>query len=59
MRHALGRGDCLVVVRGGVRAETVRFASVAVGPVAAGPEIAGWLDKPAGPGALSGHHPCS
>ncbi|CAN5309813.1 dienelactone hydrolase family protein [soil metagenome] len=34
----------------GVRAETVRFASVAVGTVPAGPEITGWLSKPGGPG---------
>lgn len=34
----------------GARAEPVRFASVAVGSVPAGPEITGWLIKPDGPG---------
>jgi dienelactone hydrolase len=40
----------LLLCAGSVRAETVRFASVAVGSVAAGPEITGWLTKPSGPG---------
>lgn len=35
---------------GGVRAETVRFPSVAAGSSAAGPEISGWIYRPAGPG---------
>lgn len=36
-----------------VRAETVRFASVAVGGVPAGPEITGRLIKPGGPGRFA------
>jgi dienelactone hydrolase len=40
----------LLLCSAGVRAETVRFASVAVGNVPAGPEITGWLTKPDGPG---------
>lgn len=36
----------------GARAETVRFASIAVGQVSAGPEITGWLSKPPGPGSF-------
>jgi dienelactone hydrolase len=40
----------LVLAASGARGEGVRFASVAVGNVPAGPEIPAWLDKPAGPG---------
>jgi dienelactone hydrolase len=40
----------LLMCAGGARAETVRFPSVAVGHVAAGPEITARLDKPPGPG---------
>jgi dienelactone hydrolase len=40
----------LMMGAGGARAETVRFASVAVGQVTAGPEITARLDKPPGPG---------
>src|SRR3954471_15105984 len=52
----------LVFAAGGARAETVRFASVAVGNVAAGPEISGTLYRPAGTGpfpAIVLAHPCS
>jgi dienelactone hydrolase len=44
------------------QAETVRFPSVAVGTVAAGPELAGWLDRPSGTGAFPAivlAHPCN
>ena len=40
----------LVLVAGVARAETVRFPSVAVGTVAAGPELSGWLYRPKGEG---------
>ncbi len=43
-------------------AQTVRFPSVAVGTSAAGPEISGWLYRPAGAGPFPGivlAHPCS
>ncbi|MBN9090674.1 MAG: dienelactone hydrolase family protein [Reyranella sp.] len=52
----------LVLAAGGARAETVRFPSVAVGNVAAGPEITGWLYRPDGPGpfpAMVLAHPCN
>ena len=44
----------LVLVAGGVQAQPVRFPSVAVGNVAAGPEISGWLYKPRGAGPFPG-----
>lgn len=40
----------LLLPVGNAAAEPVRFASVAVGNVAAGPEISGWLYRPAGAG---------
>lgn len=43
-------------------AQTVRFPSVAVGSAAAGPEISGWMYRPAGAGpfpALVLAHPCN
>jgi len=43
-------------------AQSVRFPSVAVGGSAAGPEISGWLYRPAGAGPFPGMvlaHPCS
>ena len=40
----------LVLFAGSASAENVRFPSVAVGNSAAGPEITGWVYKPAGPG---------
>jgi dienelactone hydrolase len=43
-------------------AQTVRFPSVAVGASPAGPEISGWLSRPAGAGPFPGivlAHPCS
>ncbi|HSH99891.1 MAG TPA: dienelactone hydrolase family protein [Reyranella sp.] len=49
MRRVWAIALLLLLCAGGVRAETVRFASVAVGPAAAGPEITGWLAKPSGP----------
>jgi dienelactone hydrolase len=52
----------LVLAAGVARAETVRFPSVAVGSVAAGPELTAWLDKPAGTGPFAAiilAHPCS
>lgn len=39
-----------ILAAGSAQAQTVRFPSVAVGNVPAGPEISGWLDKPSGPG---------
>ncbi|HYD05623.1 MAG TPA: hypothetical protein VEC60_07850, partial [Reyranella sp.] len=56
---------CGLGVPGGVpgaAAQSVRFASVAVGSVAAGPELSGWLYRPAGAGPFPGMvlaHPCS
>jgi dienelactone hydrolase len=52
----------LVLVAGVARADTVHFPSVAVGPVAAGPELSGWLYRPAGAGpfpAIVLAHPCN
>ena len=52
----------LVLVAGVARAETVRFPSVAVGTVAAGPELSGWLYRPKGEGpfpAIVLAHPCN
>jgi dienelactone hydrolase len=52
----------LVLVAGVARAETVRFPSVAVGTVAAGPELSGWLYRPSGAGpfpAIVLAHPCN
>ena len=52
----------LVLAAGAARAETVRFASVAVGNVPAGPELMGWLYRPAGAGpfpAIVLAHPCN
>jgi dienelactone hydrolase len=52
----------LVLAAGGARAETVHFASVAVGNVSAGPELSGWLDRPKGDGpfpAIVLAHPCN
>src|SRR5262245_41321522 len=46
----------------GASAQTVRFPSVAVAGSAAGPEISGWLYRPAGAGPFPGivlAHPCS
>jgi dienelactone hydrolase len=46
----------------GASAQTVRFSSVAVASSAAGPEISGWLYRPAGAGPFPGvvlAHPCS
>jgi dienelactone hydrolase len=52
----------LVVASISARAQAVRFPSVAVGNVAAGPEISGWLYRPAGEGpfpALVLAHSCA
>jgi dienelactone hydrolase len=52
----------LVLAAGGARAENVRFPSVAVGNVAAGPELTAWLDRPSGTGpfpAIVLAHPCN
>ena len=52
----------LVLFAGGAAAQTVSFPSVAVGSSAAGPEIKGWIYKPAGPGpfrAIILAHSCS
>jgi len=52
----------LVLAAGVARAETVRFPSVAVGNVAAGPELSGWLYRPDGEGpfpAIVLAHPCN
>jgi dienelactone hydrolase len=52
----------LVLVADVARAQTVRFPSVAVGNVAAGPELSGWLYRPAGAGpfpAIVLAHPCN
>jgi dienelactone hydrolase len=40
----------LVLAAGVARAQTVRFPSVAVGNVPAGPELSGWLYRPSGAG---------
>ena len=40
----------LVLLAGGASAQSVSFPSIAVGSSAAGPEIKGWIYKPAGPG---------
>jgi dienelactone hydrolase len=40
----------VLAVAGGAQAQAVRFASIAVGNSAAGPEIPGWLYRPAGAG---------
>jgi dienelactone hydrolase len=40
----------LVLFAGPAVAQSVSFPSVAVGSVAAGPEVKGWIYKPAGPG---------
>lgn len=50
MRHVLAIAFLLLCVIRAAQAETVHFASVAVGNVAAGPQISGWLMKPTGPG---------
>jgi len=52
----------LVLIAGVARAQTVHFPSVAVGNVAAGPELSGWLDRPSGAGpfpAIVLAHPCN
>ena len=52
----------LVLVAGVARAETVHFPSVAVGAVAAGPELSGWLYRPGSDGpfpAIVLAHPCN
>jgi dienelactone hydrolase len=52
----------LVATAASARGESVRFPSVAVGGVAAGPEITGWLYRPAGEGpfpALVLAHGCA
>lgn len=52
----------LVLVAGVARAETVHFPSVAVGTVAAGPELSGWVYRPKGEGPLPAivlAHPCN
>ena len=40
----------LLLFAGGASAQSVSFPSIAVGNSAAGPEIKGWIYKPAGPG---------
>ncbi len=40
----------LVLLAGGASAQSVSFPSIAVGSSAAGPEIKGWIYRPAGPG---------
>ena len=40
----------LVLFAGSAAAQTVSFPSIAIGSSAAGPEIKGWIYKPAGPG---------
>jgi dienelactone hydrolase len=52
----------LCALGGAAAAETVRFASVAVGNVAAGPELSGQLYRPAGAGPFAAivlAHPCN
>lgn len=52
----------LMLLAGGASAENVRFPSVAVGATPAGPEIPGWIYKPAGAGpfpAVILAHSCS
>jgi dienelactone hydrolase len=43
---------CLVLFAGSASAQSVRFPSVAVGAAPAGPEIPGWIYKPAGNGSF-------
>jgi len=50
MRRLLAILLLLLLPVGGAAAEPIRFASVAVGTVAAGPEITGWLYRPSGAG---------
>lgn len=53
----------LLVLAGGVaRAQTVHFPSVAIGAVAAGPELSGWVYRPKGEGPFAAivlAHPCN
>lgn len=52
----------LVLFAGNASAQSVRFPSVATGPSPAGPEITGWMYRPAGAGPFRGivlAHPCS
>jgi dienelactone hydrolase len=44
----------MLLFAGSATAQTVRFASVAVGSSAAGPEISGWMYKPSGAGPFPG-----
>ena len=47
----------LVLFAGGASAQSVSFPSVAVGSSAAGPEVKGWIYKPAGDGPVPRDHP--
>lgn len=52
----------LMLLAGGASAQSVRFASVAVGSIQAGPEINGWMYRPSGAGPHPGvvlAHPCN
>ncbi|MGD9883813.1 MAG: dienelactone hydrolase family protein [Reyranella sp.] len=44
----------LVLFAGSASAQSVRFPSIAVGPAPAGPEIDGWMYRPAGAGPFPG-----
>ena len=52
----------LVFAVGGAGAENVLFPSVAVGNIAAGPQLTAWLDRPSGAGSFPAivlAHPCN
>lgn len=52
----------LMLLAGNASAQSVRFPSAAVGSTQAGPEIKGWMYRPAGAGPFSGvvlAHPCN
>ena len=52
----------LIVAAGVARAQTVRFPSLAIGSVQAGPELSGWVYRPGGAGpfpAIVLAHPCN
>jgi len=50
MGRVLAIAFLLLCAVGAAHAETVHFASVAVGNVPAGPHLSGWLIRPSGPG---------
>jgi dienelactone hydrolase len=62
MKPALAFVAFLLLVASAAQAQTVHFPSVAVGNVAAGPELSGWVYRPKGEGpfpAIVLAHPCN